>query len=38
MTKGQWDVIRAEFVTSAVRADQYPKPGLPEVAFIGRRH
>ena len=36
MTKGQWDVIRAEFVTSAVRADQYPKPGLPEVAFIGR--
>ena len=36
MTKGQWDVSRAEFVTSAVRADQYPKPGLPEVAFIGR--
>ncbi len=36
MTKGQWDVIRAEFVTSAVRAEQYPKPNLPEVAFIGR--
>lgn len=36
MTKGHWDVIRAEFVTSAVRAEQYPKPYLPEVAFIGR--
>ena len=36
MTKGYWDVIRAEFITSAVRADQYPKPYLPEVAFIGR--
>lgn len=36
MAKGQWDVIRAEFVTSAVRAEQYPKPSLPEVAFIGR--
>ena len=36
MTKEHWDVIRAEFVTSAVRADQYPKPYLPEVAFIGR--
>ena len=36
MAKEHWDVIRAEFVTSAVRADQYPKPYLPEVAFIGR--
>ena len=36
MTKEQWDFIRAEFVTSAVRAEQYPKPYLPEVAFIGR--
>ena len=36
MTKGYWDFIRAEFVTSAVRAEQYPKPYLPEVAFIGR--
>ena len=36
MTKGSWDIIRAEFVTSAVRAEQYPKPYLPEVAFIGR--
>jgi GTP-binding protein len=29
-------VVRAEFVTSAVQADQYPKPSLPQVAFIGR--
>ena len=36
MAKEQWDFIRAEFVTSAVRAEQYPKPYLPEVAFIGR--
>ena len=36
MTKEHWDVIRAEFITSAVRAEQYPKPYLPEVAFIGR--
>lgn len=36
MTKEHWDVIRAEFTTSAVRAEQYPKPYLPEVAFIGR--
>ena len=36
MTKEHWDIIRAEFITSAVRADQYPKPYLPEVAFIGR--
>ncbi|MGI6262994.1 MAG: ribosome biogenesis GTP-binding protein YihA/YsxC [Succiniclasticum sp.] len=36
MAKGQWDVVRAEFVTSAVQADQYPKPSLPQVAFIGR--
>ena len=36
MAKEHWDVIRAEFVTSAVRAEQYPKPYLPEVAFIGR--
>ena len=43
MAKEHWDVIRAEFITSAVRAEQYPKPAeqypkpyLPEVAFIGR--
>ena len=36
MPKGQWDVIKAEFVTSAVQADQYPRPSLPQGAFIGR--
>lgn len=36
MAKGQWDVVKAYFVTSAVQADQYPKPSLPQVAFIGR--
>ena len=36
MNNGIWDFIRAEFVTSAVRAEQYPKPSLPEVAFLGR--
>lgn len=36
MAKGDWDIIRANFVTSAVRANQYPADGLPEVAFIGR--
>lgn len=36
MAKGNWDIIRAQFVTSAVRANQYPVDGLPEVAFIGR--
>lgn len=30
-------IIRsAEFVTSAVRAEQYPTTGFPEVAFVGR--
>lgn len=36
MAKGQWDIINAEFVTSAVRAEQYPRDFMPEVAFIGR--
>ena len=36
MNNGIWAFIRAEFVTSAVRAEQYPKPSLPEVAFLGR--
>jgi len=31
-----WDILKADFVTSAVRAEQYPQPALPEVAFIGR--
>lgn len=36
MAKGDWDIIRAKFLTSAVRANQYPEDGLAEVAFIGR--
>lgn len=36
MNNGIWDLIRADFVTSAVRAEQYPKPAMPEVAFLGR--
>ena len=31
-----WDIIRAKYVASAVRADQYPQPSLIEAAFIGR--
>lgn len=26
----------AEFVTSAVKPDQYPAPDMPEIAFVGR--
>lgn len=33
---GSWEILKADFVTSAVRAEQYPQPALPEVAFIGR--
>ena len=29
-------IISAEFVKSAVKPDQYPKTGLPEIAFAGR--
>lgn len=36
MAKGDWDIIRSKYLTSAVRANQYPTDGLPEVAFIGR--
>ncbi len=36
MTKGNWDIIRAKYIASAVRADQYPKEKMLEVAFIGR--
>ena len=24
MNKGVWDIVRAQFVTSAVKAEQYP--------------
>ena len=36
MSKDNWDIIRAKYVASAVRADQYPQPALIEAAFIGR--
>lgn len=29
-------IINAEFITSAVRKNQYPVTGFPEVAFVGR--
>jgi GTP-binding protein len=29
-------IISAEFAKSAVKPDQYPKTGLPEIAFAGR--
>jgi GTP-binding protein len=31
-----WDVIKAEYVASAVKPDQYPPGELAEIAFIGR--
>lgn len=36
MSKGSWDIIRSNYIASAVRADQYPKATMIEVAFIGR--
>ena len=36
MSKENWDIIRAKYVASAVRADQYPQEKLKEAAFIGR--
>lgn len=32
----RWEVIKAEYVTSAVKASQFPAGDEPEVAFIGR--
>ncbi|MGV7220886.1 MAG: ribosome biogenesis GTP-binding protein YihA/YsxC [Nitrospinales bacterium] len=29
-------ILSAKYMTSAVREDQYPKPLLPEIAFVGR--
>lgn len=29
-------IINAKYVASAVRAEQYPADGLPEIAFLGR--
>ena len=36
MSKENWDIIRAKYVASAVRADQYPHLRMIEAAFIGR--
>ena len=36
MASEEWDIIRAKYIASAVRADQYPKDKLIETAFIGR--
>ena len=36
MAATQWDIIAAQFVTSAVKASQHPQENLEEVAFIGR--
>lgn len=36
MTTNQWDLIRAKYVASAVKPEQYPMPALEEIAFIGR--
>ena len=36
MSKENWDIIRAKYVASAVRADQYPLLRMIEAAFIGR--
>lgn len=36
MSKENWDIIRAKYVASAVRADQYPTIRMIEAAFIGR--
>ena len=32
----QWEIIRAEYVASAVKESQFPAGDEPEVAFIGR--
>lgn len=31
-----WDFIKARYLASAVKPEQYPETDLPEVAFIGR--
>ena len=33
---GEWDIVRAKFITSAVRAEQYPDGYFTEIAFVGR--
>ena len=36
MSKENWDIIRSKYISSAVRADQYPTIRMIEAAFIGR--
>ncbi len=36
MSEPLWDFIKASYVTSAVKPQQYPEGDLPEVAFVGR--
>lgn len=36
MASGDWDIIKAKYIASAVRAEQYPSEKLIETAFIGR--
>ncbi len=36
MPDSNWDIIHARYITSAVRAGQYPNHILAETAFIGR--
>lgn len=33
---GDWDIVKAKFITSAVRAEQYPLGNFKELAFVGR--
>lgn len=36
MASNDWDIIKAKYIASAVKAEQYPKAKLIETAFIGR--
>ncbi|MCH3950280.1 MAG: ribosome biogenesis GTP-binding protein YihA/YsxC [Acidaminococcus sp.] len=36
MATAQWDIVSGEFITSAVKATQYPQDTIDEIAFIGR--
>ena len=36
MPDASWDFIKAKYITSAVKPEQYPEHDLQEIAFIGR--
>ncbi|HIU64028.1 MAG TPA: YihA family ribosome biogenesis GTP-binding protein [Candidatus Avacidaminococcus intestinavium] len=36
MLTSQWDLIKAKYIASAVKPEQYPSPAMEEIAFIGR--